>query len=192
MGWLYALGPAAFLAGVAAAHPLLASEQCRWEKCDFPLMQAGKPLSAICACYRTECNAPAATPECACEEARVHAGKALDGKGQEAGQMRISVAPEVLPARPGETATIAVDIDLSGVNTDGDASFRIDVSSGQLSSDAFWITGRKGASPPIAYITPDAPEPGDVMVRVYGGWSVILLGQATGEVYEGKACFRLE
>jgi hypothetical protein len=193
MGWLHACAPAlVFLAAVAATHPMIADEQCRWEKCDFPMMQAGKPLSAICACYRSQCNDPAATPECACEEALVHAGKAIDKAGNEAGRMNITVSPDVLPAKPGESATINVDVDLSGVNTEGDASFRVDVSSGQVSEPSFWITGKKGSGPTITYTTAEAPEPGDVMLRVYGGWSVILLGQSTGEVYEGKVCFRLE
>lgn len=169
-----------------------ADEVCRWEKCDFPLMSAGKPLSAICACYRSECNEPAATLECACEEARAFEGRALDKDGGDVGRMNIRVSPDRLPAKPGESATISVDVDLTEVSTDGDASFRVAVSSGQVSEESFWITGKSGASPPIAYSTAEDAEPGDVLVRVFGGWSVIILGQSTGEVYEGKACFRLE
>jgi hypothetical protein len=30
------------------------------------------------------------------------------------------------------------------------------------------------------------------MIKVFGGWVVILLGQATGTVYEGQACMLLE
>lgn len=187
-----------FTATALAAAALISSglagadEVCRWEKCDFPMMSAGKPLSAICACYRTECNEPAATMECACEEARHFEGRALDEAGKDVGRMAISISPDRLPAEPGQSATITVDVDLAVVNQTGDASFRVAVSSGEISQDSFWITGKTGTGPPITYATTVGAEPGDVLVRVFGGWSVILLGQSTGEVYEGKTCFRLE
>jgi hypothetical protein len=39
---------------------------------------------------------------------------------------------------------------------------------------------------------PANAEAGDVMIRVFGGWVVILLGVSTGTVYEGNACVVLE
>jgi hypothetical protein len=181
----------AIMALLVDVRPAAADEQCRWEKCDVPLMPAGKTLREICACYRTTCGEKTPTLECACEEARSSPGRAFTDKGKDAGRMDIRISPDKLPAKDGQTATITVDVDLSEGRTDADASFRLEVSSGRISQQSFAINRRKGRSPPITYSTAKDAKPGDVMVRVFGGWVVILLGQATGTVYEGRACMLL-
>jgi hypothetical protein len=177
---------------LAGAMTALADEQCRMEQCDIPLMSTGKSLKTICDCYRDTCKETVPTLECACEEARSKPGRAVDDKGKDAGKMAFSIQPEALPAKAGQSATITVDIDLSEGKTDEDASFRVAVSNGTISPDTFSITRRTGRSPPLTYTTGEGAVPGDMMVRVFGGWVVILLGQATGTVYEGKACMVLE
>ncbi len=115
----------------------------------------------------------------------------LDDKGKDAGRMVIRISPDTLPAEGGQTAQITVDIDLTEGPTDVDATFRVAASSGTVSPESFSIPRRKGSSPPITYRSAADAKPGDVMIRVFGGWVVILLGQATGTVYEGKACMLL-
>jgi hypothetical protein len=178
---------------IAGSGPVLAAdEQCRWEKCDFPLRPTGASLKTICDCYRTQCGETTPSLECGCEEARNNPGRAIDDKGKDAGTMTITISPDTLPAKGGGTAQINVDVDLTEGRTDVDATFRVAASSGTVSPESFSITRRKGSSPPITYRAPANAEPGDVMIRVFGGWVVILLGQATGTVYEGKACMLLE
>jgi hypothetical protein len=171
---------------------LAVDPQCRWEKCDFPLRPTGASLKTICDCYRTQCGETTPTIECGCEEARINPGRATDDKGNDAGKMQITISPDKLPAKGGQTAQINVDVDLTQGRTDEDATFRVSASNGTVSPESFSITRRTGKSPPITWRSADNAEPGDVMIRVFGGWVVILLGVSTGTVYEGKACMLLE
>jgi hypothetical protein len=181
----------AFAAVAASTQQVLAVDpQCRWEKCDFPLRPTGASLKAICDCYRTQCGETEPTIECGCEEARINPGLATDDQGNDAGKMQITITPDRL--KPGQTAQINVDVDLTQGKTDEDATFRVSASNGTVSPQSFSITRRKGKSPPISYQAPANAEPGDVMIRIFGGWVVILLGVSTGTVYEGKACLLLE
>jgi hypothetical protein len=176
------------IAGLAAL-PAVADEQCRWEKCDFNLMPNGASLATLCDCYKKRCGEE--TVECACEQARDKPGRALDSKGRDVGTMKFTINPLTLPAKPGARTNISVEIDLSEGRTDVDASFRVAVSSGKVTPASFPIKNRRGTSPPIVYETAADAKPGDVIVSVFGGWVVILLGQATGTVYGGKACLAL-
>jgi hypothetical protein len=171
---------------------LAVDPQCRWEKCDFPLRPTGASLKQICDCYRAQCGETEPTIECGCEEARINPGRATDDKGDDAGKMQFTISPDKLPAKGGQTAQINVDIDLTQGRTDEDATFRVSTSSGSVTPETFSITRRSGKSPPITWRSADNAEPGDVMIRVFGGWVVILLGVSTGTVYEGKACLLLE
>jgi hypothetical protein len=189
---LFAGAIAAATLAADSRQALAVDQQCRWEKCDFPLRPTGASLKTICDCYRTKCGETEPTIECGCEEARINPGRATDDKGTDAGKMQITISPDTLPAKGGQTAQINVDVDLTQGRTDEDASFRVSASSGTVSPETFWITRRTGTSPTITYRAADNAEPGDVMIRVFGGWVVILLGQATGTVYEGKACMVLE
>jgi hypothetical protein len=185
-----AIATAALVADMRQA--MAVDPQCRWEKCDFPLRPTGASLKKICDCYRTQCGETTPTIECGCEEARINPGRATDDNGNDAGTMQITISPDKLPAKGGQTAQINVDIDLTQGRTDEDATFRVSASNGRVTPESFAITRRTGKSPPITWRSADNAEPGDVMIRVFGGWVVILLGQATGTVYEGKTCMLLE
>lgn len=186
---LFLLNILAIAGSSALPRPAVADEQCRWEKCDFELMPKGASLATLCGCYKNTCGE--STVECDCEQARDKPGRALDSKGRDVGTMKFTINPLTLPTKPGAQASISVEVDLTEGRTDVDATFRVAVSSGKVTPAGFSIKNRRGTSPPIVYEVAADAQPGDVIVSAFGGWVVIILGQATGTIYGGKACLAL-